>query len=246
MVHDILQSVHTGRFVTNLVSLQLLVMTSNVITLNKLAEFIHFDAIPIQMIGTNHSISLQLFDINLSTSASIQVPNDSSIKCYEIVDNNPQQIRQLQLVCDMKSVAPHDDVMQSVSSWSPYRIHLISNGLFYPGGTLRMNYTVLDRYDNIVTDEAYPNDVHIALRCPVLSIDTVLFINGATHECDLCQDGLKIRHITMDDVGSIFEIETSVFNDLLLVNNLNLSVVYCPQELMVSNESRCIDPSLHR
>ena len=71
----------------------------------------------------------------------MQIPLYCNIICYPIVNNNNKQIRELQILChdkyaqnnnnhsiDIQELAERHGVFESVSSWSPDHIYLISNG----------------------------------------------------------------------------------------------------------------------
>eukprot|EP01084_Bolivina_argentea_P123762 219310_1 len=228
-------------------------------------QFRDYKQTPIQIIGKNNSLSIFNGLFNNNNNIPLQIPYYCSSKCYEIVNNNHQQIRQLRLICDTKilnnniiqpqstdyyigidKLSKHDNTLKSVSSWLPHHIYLTSDGA-YPGGKMLIDYIILDIYNNTVEDYNifFPNDIQIQLFSNEIYMDNILYINTNNNLCDICIDGIDISsYITTDNIGNIYLIQTYVLYDLLLVNNLSINIIHCPENYIISNGSLCIDPSL--
>eukprot|EP01084_Bolivina_argentea_P191485 328914_1 len=99
-----------------------------------------------------------------------------------------------------------------------------NNTLLYPGGVISIEYSIIDKYGNVLSD--YPDDIYIHLLSAELNINTM--INIIKNECDLCTTGVSVPAITIDHVGQQYTIQSSVMNDILLSNDILVRIIPCP------------------
>eukprot|EP01083_Nonionella_stella_P096611 271656_1 len=107
----------------------------------------------------------------------------------------------------------------------PAAIFLNSSGEIFAGGALRMDFVILDAYDNLIDDWDGQCFVHIR------SVDFGFDIVMDTDRCEICEQGLFIQNLRMSSqeiLNMHYFLTVHVENDLLAINNLSFIVTKCP------------------
>eukprot|EP01083_Nonionella_stella_P015906 44489_1 len=171
--------------------------------------------------------------INESSNAiEIQFYEECINKCTEIHQESLNDIHQLHLNCinvptESSSISLSESLsLISLNNTLPYRVFLNSSGVFYPGGTLDLNYVILDSYDNIISD--YNQSISIALLSTDFSFETTLYLQRLS-TCDICETGLYVPNAKMNEsANNSYIIVANVTDNSLHINDLNVTMTQCP------------------
>lgn len=127
---------------------------------------------------------------------------------------------------------------ESFEYWSAERLILNNDsvGSVYPGGTLPISYSIVDRDDHIVDD--HMSNISIFLYNEELDVYSNLIVdeNG---QCPLCDIGIYIQGISIDDVNTTYTISVTVYGDVLLPNDIEIRVDLCPSGFGVFAGFQC-------
>ena len=192
-------------------------------------------------------------DVVLNEEVDIILPAICGIACHQIVDGNMSLIRQL--IADCNSTYFGDEPIsirnnteyESFEYWSAERLILNNHTstAVYPGGSLPISYSIVDRYGHIVDDYA----ANISIRLYTYNIRDLLFYSylhiNENGQCPLCEDGIYVQGISIDDVNTTYTITVDVDGDVLIANDINFTVALCPSGYAVFGGqcSECIDGS---
>ena len=110
----------------------------------------------------------------------------------------------------------------------------------YPGGLLPVNYTVTDKYGNVVHDyNPIEANLSVSIMHSELGISTTLIENG---QCKLCESGLFIQALSIDDVNTKYDIELQVQDNILATSDFQIRIEACPSGYGVSGTAKQCAP----
>ena len=183
-------------------------------------------------------------DTVLDEEADLIFPEFCWIHCHEVIGGNMSLIRQLVVECStsfhggqLVSIRNNTDV-ESFEYWSAYRLILNNDTIqsVYPGGFLQIAYSIVDRYGQI-TDH-YPSNITFVIFKYELSLFTDLVIRE-DGMCPLCEIGVYIEDITINDVNATYTISVDVNDNVLLSNDIEIIVGLCPSGYGISEWGLC-------
>ena len=183
-------------------------------------------------------------DTVLDEGLDLIFPEFCRIDCHQIVGGNMSLIRQLVVDCNSSyhggqpiSIRNNTE-FESFEFWNAYRIILNNDTVssVYPGVLLPINYSIVDRDGHIVSD--YASNISISLNNEDLNIYSNLMIqeNG---QCPLCDIGVVIQGISIDDVNTTHTITVDVDNNVLISNDIEFTVAPCPSVFGVFGWGQC-------
>lgn len=166
-----------------------------------------------------------------------------------MVNDDSNKVRQSQIECagainttetyiTIEELAEIYGITQSLTYWSASRVEMNKNVTLYPGGKIKSDYSIFDEYGNNVKEYQYP--ITIGLVYDKFDINSVIYIdeNGV---CEICDSGFYVEGINIDDSGS-FIINTFVEDNLLMVDDMNISIIDCPAGFGTSNSTQQCSP----
>ena len=196
-------------------------------------------------------VRIVFIDAVLNKNADIILPAFCDIACHQIVDSNMSLIRQLIVDCNSTyfgdepiSIRSNTEY-ESFEYWSAERLILNNHtsSTVYPGGSLPISYSIVDRYGDIVDDYA----ANISIRLYTYNVRELLFYSylliDENGQCPLCEDGIYVQGISIDDVNRTYTITVDVDGDVLIANDINFTVAPCSSGYAVFGGqcSECID-----
>eukprot|EP01084_Bolivina_argentea_P263376 445763_1 len=182
-----------------------------------------------------------MFDVLLDDNMDILYGDYCDLNCYEMMNdtnqisyqNDGKSIKQIHIDCsifDNSTDSLYSLISDSVYSlskhWTPMNVHLeVVDNEYYAGGKLYINYFIKDGYGNEIND--YDELIHIQLESDELNIQVSIIIDEHGY-CEICEQGIYIQTINIDNVGSNYTINTFILNNELNVNNITFAVGECP------------------
>eukprot|EP01084_Bolivina_argentea_P318225 551835_1 len=166
-------------------------------------------------------------ETNISYDASI-----CNVSCNQMI--NTSFITQIQMKCDLNiyqrdigTVKNFWDVSERVKHGIIYGIKFIpsDNGLYFPGEFFLFNHSIVDKFDNVIDD--YNHSVTIIASITSKGYSQQIFI-GENGFCFICERGIYIPSIILNDVGNIFNIRLEDTKRELIVSDINITVSKCP------------------
>ena len=106
----------------------------------------------------------------------------------------------------------------------------------YPGGLLPINYSIVDRDGHIVND--YASNISITLSNEELNFYSFALIQESGR-CPLCDIGIYIQGISIDDVNTTYTITATVYDDVLWPNDIEVKIDLCPSGFGVFAGFQC-------
>eukprot|EP01084_Bolivina_argentea_P285922 490409_1 len=186
---------------------------------------------PLSLTETNGIISFLdvIIDDHNHSNDSIDIKFYNCINlCTEVY--NTHYIHQLQLNCidtlpilEMVSIS---NIMNNISlthvnHTTPMKLILNSSQELYPGGRLNISYVIVDIYNNTIHN--YKGNIDLTFMSNEFNFETVMNI------IDVTETGLYIQNIRMSkSAHHNYTITTSVNKNILLTNNLSVTVIECP------------------
>eukprot|EP01084_Bolivina_argentea_P216333 367560_1 len=187
---------------------------------------------------------LLMFNVILDNDADI-LYNDINcdINCLQMINNsaiihyNCANILQIFAYCDIeynetmdrKYVSSLQDTRPSFatfkSHWSPYSINLTTNNQYYPGGKLFINHSIMDMFNNPINN--YKHEIHMKLSSHQVDLQSNILIDNNGY-CQICEQGIYIQTLNIDNVGNNFTIIASVDDNELISNQIEIIVMGCP------------------
>eukprot|EP01084_Bolivina_argentea_P107323 191888_1 len=158
-------------------------------------------------------------------------------ECYDnncISDKN-LQISQVSVICDSPSSMGYGEndyfIRSNNKSYSnhlsPIKIQLLGLMQYYAGDLLRMTYRISDKHNNTVSKDSLNSTFKLELRNDDLNFYDALVISEE-NDCNLCQQGIYIPTIVIDEVNSSYDIRVSETTNQLQTSNVTITVVDCP------------------
>ena len=183
-------------------------------------------------------------DTVLDEGVDLIFPEFCRIDCHQIVAGNMSLIRQLVVDCnssyhDGQPISIRNNTeFESFEFWSAHRI-IINNDTVssvYPGALLPINYSIVDRDGRSIDDFAF--NISISLSNEDLNSYSNLLIqeNG---ECPLCDIGVVIQGISIDDFNTTYTITVDVDDNVLISNDIEFTVDLCPSGFGVFGWGQC-------
>lgn len=110
----------------------------------------------------------------------------------------------------------------------------------YPGGLVPISYFIVDQYGQRVND--YGSNISISFSNEDLSISSYVLIEE-DGQCPLCDIGIYIQGITINDVNETFIITVNVDDDVLISNDIEIQIDLCPSGYGVLEWGQCSECS---
>eukprot|EP01084_Bolivina_argentea_P254585 428021_1 len=109
---------------------------------------------------------------------------------------------------------------------------------YYPGGILNINYSIMDKYNNIISKDRFMSTYAIEYDVN-FSINNLSYVQSIRFEengtCSICESGFYFGQITMQDVGVTYIMNTDNTNQLIETNSMTFEVTDCPSGYGVSH-----------
>eukprot|EP01083_Nonionella_stella_P086331 239805_1 len=164
--------------------------------------------------------------INLCTRLYTDLIHQLHIFCNNITN----ALNLVSLLPDKHEWEVTENDLQVVNHTLPSQLMLNSSESLYPGGTLDIGYSILDRYNHTIHD--WKGEMFVMLRSVDFGFDTTMHINTALSQpCDMCKTGLYIQNVRMDmdDLSTHkYTIQATVKDNLLRVNDISFVISPCP------------------
>eukprot|EP01084_Bolivina_argentea_P013592 25513_1 len=148
-----------------------------------------------------------------------------------------REITQISVLCNnnnSNSTKKYKYVMYSnktvfTNYLSPHSIVLLTRNEYFAGDQLTIQYIITDKYNNTIPVQQYNDieNIEILVESSILNlIETLSFeVNGI---CVLCERGIYIAQVTMDNVGSEYLLQTQEKQSFLFTNNITITIINCP------------------
>ena len=195
-------------------------------------------------VNVENAIQTLFIDTVLDEEADVIFPEFCWINCHQVIGGNMSLIRQLVVECNssfnggqLVSIRNNTD-FESFEYWSAYRLILNNDTIqsVYPGEFLQITYSFVDRFGQI-TDH-YPSNISISMINTELSVFTILVIRE-DGMCPLCEIGVYIEGISIGDVNNTYNITVGVSDNVLLSNEIEITVDLCPSGYGISEWGHC-------
>eukprot|EP01084_Bolivina_argentea_P103957 186191_1 len=186
--------------------------------------------------------NIVMFDVLLDTNMDISYGNNCNISCYELqkqieIESDTISIYEIEAGCTNNSIYVNTNRSRSLLNTqftlsnhaSAFWIDLFYNHQYFPGGKFFIeSYSVMDIFDNEISN--YSKIIQIQLLESALSINLNITID-ANGNCLKCDQGIYFQTINMNDVGRNTTITTSITNNELHINDIQITIVPCPAML---------------
>eukprot|EP01084_Bolivina_argentea_P173180 299962_1 len=170
-----------------------------------------------------------MYDIMTCKIICNQIYNHSS-------DDERTQITQTSVLCDNKTQKQnaassgfviHSNQTMFVNHLSPVFVQLLGSMEYFAGGILRFTFGIFDRLNNSVSYMSFGSEIKLILRNNTISLTETVTINKEWG-CDLCEQGIYIGKIEMNDINKQYLVSITEENNQFITEKIVIKVIDCP------------------
>eukprot|EP01084_Bolivina_argentea_P295704 509179_1 len=235
---------HTGIFLIDNVNISTITISNSSIALDNVLFNVSFTSTSLPYVISNiQNGSLLFVDTMVSSNADfVYDSNKCDIICNQHLTsngNNITQLSQLGVFCDNdynfnentnKYIFLQSNTSEYIHHLSPWSMSLIGSMEYYAGGLLQLHYVLSDKNNNTISTNnnySYSSEVKIVITNDTLNMIEVLVFDGK-QGCDICEIGIYIPRIVIDDVDTEYILNVVEENDKLFTEDITIKIISCP------------------